>query len=454
MRQNRLHRIQFFSTLAFAVTLTSAAMAEIPVQRKSPTRLPTVTTSVKSDERATKRDNAVDLDRHRKPDWQRKIGHRKVSFKSARVQATSTSRFDTLPVTKPARWLRSTTSSAAAEVARRTIQQATQELQVEAWLSAEASAWEAMHWAAEAVDLAARENGTTARQSFSALQRLSVAETAIREARDFSGSYGSLSAKGIGRVTRSHQTNVLHHQSLEGITATDAADRYLDEARSQLARIAANSDEAVKAMDLLAAIYLGRADQKTFPSGTALCLRRAALQGQPGNASIASRLGVHLAAVGLLDEAGWALHHSLTLESDPAAARALADVLRRGGDSEGATRLLASIPMSSQTSQLTQPEIVQLSPGEFAAISKPVMFGTRNAEKAVVTLASSRSNVTPTTSARTDIAVAKPSNQRASTIARPDKPIVPVIDSSDASVVVERKPNLVQRMLNSVKTAW
>ncbi len=241
----------------------------------------------------------------------------------------------------PARWLRSTSSSAAAEVARRLVGQATREFEVGAWLSAETSAWNAVRWAAESVDLAARERGETV--AATSLRDLQAARDAIREARDFSGVYGPVDGEAIQRMAMSHQTDVLDDESLVGLTATDASDRYLDHARVLLAPIARQSFEAAQGMDLLAAIQLGRADAKTLPSATALCLRRAALQGQPGNASLASRLGMHLADLGLLAEARWALEHSLAIENDPTTASALAQVLRRSGQHDQAAQLLAQI---------------------------------------------------------------------------------------------------------------
>jgi hypothetical protein len=395
--------------------------------------LPVVAATWKSNYKKKSQSKSLDL-----------VAHREVSFQQTPLLPAGEVRVPAITESKPARWLRSTTSTAAATVAQRTIARASQEMRVGAWLSAETSAWEAMHWAAEAVDLAARENGGQGQRSASALERLQVAEDAIREARDFSGSYGSLNLEGIRRIARSHQTKVLANQSLEGITSMDAADRYLDEARTQLAPIAEASLEAVQAMDLLAEIYLGRADQKTFPSGTALCLRRAALQGQPKHASIASQLGMHLAAVGLLDEARWALEHSLSMEPNPRAAKTLASVMRRSGDADGATRLLASIPMSSQTNKITAPEIVQLSPGEFAAVSKPVMFGTSK-EKPVMSLASARMNVTNTGSTQVGAQ---------SQIAAPQAPSVPMFDASVMDEEIVEKPGVMRRMFNSVKKLW
>ena len=261
------------AAFAVATGCSVVAVAQSPKQSEgaSPTRLPVVAATWKSNYKK-KQGKSLDL-----------VAHREVSFKQTPVLPAAKPSVSPIVESKPKRWLRSTTSTAAATVAQQTIVRATREMRVGAWLSAEASAWEAMHWAAEAVDLTARENGRSWHRGTSALEHLQVAEVAIREARDFSGNYGSLNVEGIRRIALSHQTTVLANQSLDGITAMDAADRYLDEARTQLAPIAENSAEAVEAMDLLAEIYLGRADQKTFPSGTALCLRRAALQGQPRN---------------------------------------------------------------------------------------------------------------------------------------------------------------------------
>ncbi len=67
------------------------------------------------------------------------------------------------------------------------------EFEVGAWLSAETSAWDAVRWAAESVDLAARDKGQS--DTPTSLRDLQVARDAIREARDFSGVYGPLIAR-------------------------------------------------------------------------------------------------------------------------------------------------------------------------------------------------------------------------------------------------------------------
>lgn len=377
----------------------------------------------------------------------------------------STANFASGRIEKPAeppttKWLRTSSSSATAEVARRLISQATREFNVGASLSAETSAWEAIRWAAEAVDLTTRETPTLANQSSeTALKKLEFAREAIREARDFAGTYGAVNSEAIARMAKSHVTNVLDDETTAGLSATDAADRYLDAARTQLAQIAASSVEAAQAMDLLAAVYLTRADAKTLPSSTALCLRRAALQGQPNNASLASRLGMHLADVGLIDEARWALEHSVSLDPDPETAEALVNVLRRSGQDDDAARLLnamqardnanffarsdqspaskQSIPKSrlvpsAKRSKIKIPEITQLSPADFAALSKPVMPIETPSTPTEPSLVNAKKKV-----------IAVPASAR---INSADEPIV-----EDTN---EKKPGVVRRFFRSLKSVW
>ncbi len=310
------------------------------------------------------------------------------SFKQRKSEADASSRSAMLASqidrnrkqsSQPNRWLRSSTSGASNEVARRLILQASREYDAGAWASAESSAWEALRWAAESVETASREN-TEARpksRPLPALANLLIARTAIREARDFSGHYGVVNSDAIRRMAMSHRTKVIDLQQPSNLSASDVIDRYLDEARVRLSATAARSVEAAQAMDLLAAVYLGRADANTLPSSTALCLRRAALQGQPNNASLALRLGMHLADLGLYQEAQWALQRSMRLQPSPQASDALIAVLRRSGKDQEAAHWIAVMgeqPLASQqTPRPRVPEVTELSPQEFAAISKSLI---------------------------------------------------------------------------------
>ena len=91
------------------------------------------------------------------------------------------------------RWLRSSSASDCARRARTLIDRGTIEYGSGAWLSAEATVWEAFRCAAEGIDLQERElaKAQLGIRRQSATGRLQFARTAIREARDFAGVYGN-----------------------------------------------------------------------------------------------------------------------------------------------------------------------------------------------------------------------------------------------------------------------
>lgn len=273
-------------------------------------------------------------------------------------------------------YLRTSTSAATIATARRLIDEATRDYNAKAWLSAETTAWDAIKQAAVSVDLRAIERyGRDARANDSCESMLERARVAITEARDFAGVYGPTDDEAIRRIARGHQTGAIAWDQPEKLGPNEASDRYLDYARTQLGVVAADSVEAAQAMDLLAAIHLGRGDAKLLPGPTALCLRRAALQGQPANASLASRLGMHLADVGLVDEARWAMEHSLSIEFDPVTANRLVAMLEQSGDRRAANQWIAATRSQSGESIAAKmaPTIVELSPSEFASVSKSVL---------------------------------------------------------------------------------
>lgn len=280
-------------------------------------------------------------------------------------------------------WLPSGTAASSRRMARQWLDQAAREYGLAAWASAEASAWEALRISAESVDQAASTESTAPTAAKvkraaapGAETSLERARTAIREAEDFAGLAGEAAESSLGRLIRSHRTDVIREGSAASVTATEAIDRYLDHARIQLSGLASRSLEAAEAMDLLAAIQLQRSDASPIASPVALCLRRAALQGQPGNASLAARLGQHLAHVGLTDEARWALEHSLAIEPSRDAAGALVRLHEATGRQDEAARLRQTVrrrwPAGESSNGAIPAEVVQLSPREFAAVSRPV----------------------------------------------------------------------------------
>jgi hypothetical protein len=232
-----------------------------------------------------------------------------------------------------------------------------------------------LRYSASGIDIANRNASFGNSQTGSAaLKDLELAQNAIRESRDFGGKYGQLDSDAIQRIVLSHTTDVLKGQSLRNISAIEAADSYLNVARVHLARLAKVRVEAAQSLDLLAAIHLGRNDAPRLPSQTALCLRRAALQGQPGNGSLAGRLGMHLAAIGLDKEAHWALQQAYATEPTEEIAQALDLVSHRANDRAEAIRIVAQmqsrLPAGQEQKRGPVPTVLQLTPRQFASTSK------------------------------------------------------------------------------------
>tara|TARA_R110002049_G_scaffold47902_1_gene138333 strand:- start:15155 stop:16594 length:1440 start_codon:yes stop_codon:yes gene_type:complete len=267
-----------------------------------------------------------------------------------------------------AEWLRSTTSQSIFRAGRQSLDQAIKEYEVGAWASAESSAWDALAQIASAID-----HMQSASQGLSAVDDLRVAKAAIIEARDFTSLSDFADSVAIQRLAMSHQTELLHNASSDATIIRDASDRYLNEARVRLGRLAAERVDAAEAMDLLAAIYLGRDDRAMIPGPTSLCLRRAALQGQPHNANLATRLGMQLADTGLHQEAYLVLTHAYDLNPTVETSNALEWVAQRCG--KDAPRFSAKPATQSPAAAMDgkRPQVIQLSPSEFAAISKPVI---------------------------------------------------------------------------------
>ena len=267
-------------------------------------------------------------------------------------------------------WLPSTTSESTYRRGRTLLDQAINEYRVGAWASAEASVWQALRQFAEAIAMS-RTSSQTKSETTSPMEDLHAARAAIIEARDFTQPGLAADAATAHRIAISHQTRVLRNsESAETLLPGEAVDRYLDDARVRLSRMATINPDAAEAMDLLAAIYLGRNEARLMPGQTSLCLRRAALQGQPNNASLAKRLGMQLADTGLLDEAYLVLTHAYSLDPTVETSRVLETVARlRGG-----TGTIERMAKAADTPPaIKRPQVVQLSPNEFAAISQPVM---------------------------------------------------------------------------------
>ncbi len=304
--------------------------------------------------------------------------------------------------------MRSITADTCGRRAAEHLDDAYREYSVGAWASAEASAWKAMERIAIGLDVAAERTKTSALPS--AAVALRDGRRALREARDFVTAGAVIDAARMEAIAASHQTPVLHGEAPIGCTAADAVDRYLDYARRRLTPLARRHIRAAQAMDLIAAITLGRNDSDRLPEETALCLRRAALFGQPSNPSLAAQLGKQLAAMGLVDEAERTLRHALSLQASEETAAALAAVLNQRRETGAAARLVERLdaPSPEASRRPRTPEVIELSPSDFAAISPPLNTGaigtpgTANTARAVSRASSPTDEQSPQTRRQTD----------------------------------------------------
>ncbi|TWT92990.1 hypothetical protein Pla100_43060 [Neorhodopirellula pilleata] len=299
-------------------------------------------------------------------------------------------------------YLATQTAQSELEIAAKLFQTAQLDYDYRAYASAETSAWESLEKSALAIDLAASMNPRLADSSApTAIQRLHRGKRAIMEASDFVGPFAQNDAVSISRLARSHETPVVRETlpplraayslSNQGEpstgssdrlpTVSEAIDRYLDYARSQFAELAAQSLLAAQTMDLVAAIRLGRNDLSQLPGPTAICLRRAAVQGQSGNADLAAKLGHHLADIGLVDEARWALGHSLSIQPNSANSARLAHLKSISARPEkrdyGQSIMASTRSQTPPDSTRRVPDVIALSPTQFAAISTSVLPGMK-----------------------------------------------------------------------------
>lgn len=205
----------------------------------------------------------------------REVKARAAAMKSAEASAASSISEPQLRAASSRQWLPTTTAHARFDSARKHLSEASRSYDVGAWLTAEASAWESLRHAAEAIDLTRSEAGQPWDARSSASAQLQFAKQAIVEARDFQRWASPNDSSAITRTVRSHRTSILQSADTTGLTASQAADRYLDSARVALSTLASESVEAAQAMDLLAATLLTRNEPRQLPSSTALCLRRA-----------------------------------------------------------------------------------------------------------------------------------------------------------------------------------
>lgn len=270
---------------------------------------------------------------------------------------------------QPKSWLPSGSAYSKSGEARKLLNRAVAEYGSRAWASSEATTWSAIAAACQGLD----RQSTGDNHQASASRSLAIARETIIEAADFLRSEVAGDSAAMKRIIRAHQTTLLKEQpSDQWWTASQAADIYFNDARRRLGELASRDLEVARGLDLLAAIWLAEPNRGAHRQATALCLRRAAFQGQPANATLAEQLGRQLAEAGLFEESAWALQSVMELTPNPQTAELLAEVSRLNagadrrrfsGRGEGRSILR---PPSRQV-----PDIVNVAPAEFAATFNP-----------------------------------------------------------------------------------
>ncbi len=234
-----------------------------------------------------------------------------------------------------------------------------------AYRSARESILEALRTSAAAADLQTGSNAATA--------ALEQAITAIREAGDLVGRYGHAGPEELQRMVQSHQTPVLHDCRFDTLTPFAAADVYLDYAREALTRAAAGRRETATILLWLSRIELAHGEcHGALAESVSLTCLRAAVGVDPNHPLVSNELGYRAMRLGLLEEAQWALERSLELQPNEPALRNLIETHRLAGRTATAQTLIAMLPSVSGTAPSHGPQIVQVEPSQFAAISPPV----------------------------------------------------------------------------------
>jgi len=160
------------------------------------------------------------------------------------------------------------------------IREASAKLDSHAYLTAAANAVDALKLIAQTLD--ARAGNATATGD------LTKALTAIREAEDFVGKYGMVDSAAIKRMVRSHSTEVLKPYDTTNLSGLAAADVYLDWSRRCLTQLASADPIASDALCVMAHAYRLRDGGTPFGLATSVHLMRAASEGQPQNAVLAT----------------------------------------------------------------------------------------------------------------------------------------------------------------------
>lgn len=252
-------------------------------------------------------------------------------------------------------------------------------------MAARQEAIEALHLIAQSTDETTRSSEGT--------EALTQALAAVQEASDFLGRFGVVDAVAMQRLVDSHSTRVLKRCDLTQVTPLRAADVYYEFARGRFVDAAAGWAPASRALIIVAKTEPLTSDVgDSNLSAAQVCCLRSAIACDPENATAANDLGHELLALGMFDEARWALEHSYAKQPSTAALQNLAELHRVTGNTELAQACVTNLA-ALQSQQPRVAQVVQLTPSQFAQMSPQVMSGVDGQSAAA---ASQQPNAVPT----------------------------------------------------------
>ncbi len=211
------------------------------------------------------------------------------------------------------------------EAARMSLRSAGQRLRHRATHSAKMYALETLRSIVAMQD--AKQGGNTH------AKMLDAALDAIRESRDFCGSFGAVDYKALQRMVAVHETPALKGRNLESLSAIEATEEYLNFAKQNLVVAAGGAREASDAL-----VILGNVERETvaldnaYASAVAVMLQQTAVEIAPQSMTAHCELGITLSHQGLIDQAAASLKQSLSIQPTRRGYAELLEVSRRSGD--------------------------------------------------------------------------------------------------------------------------
>lgn len=276
------------------------------------------------------------------------------------------------PIEPPVGW-----SSIEMEL-RRCLENCDQLLRRNAVFSARDEAMQGLRTLVRAVD--------THRQQWTCEKALQQAMVAMKECADFEDSV-LLDAKQLRLIINSHTTPVLKEKDIAVMSPTVAGQHYRAFARQSFLIATDGHPWGADLLFALGKTYEREAEQDV-PRGMMLrnqatvCFQAANVLG-PTRSHISNQLGFNLLQLDRIDEAYQAFKSSLESQPSANAWRNLAELYRRRGAVESVSYALAqadSLSAGDATSAPRTPEIMEVSPEEFARYSPPpVMASTMTA---------------------------------------------------------------------------